>query len=129
MPPPRSFLSENPEETRVRIAAVERLVAEVFETTVQHCGRREAKRLFAAIAKDEPKGKQADRERRRDLLEMFDAVLSEAPNKRKYAATIAARRLKPVSVESTAKLIRKLVKEREAARPPRTLLTSDDTEL
>ena len=127
LPPPQSILGdESVEEMRARIAAVERLVAEVFETTVQHCGRREAKRLFAAIAKDEPKG---DRERRRDLLEMFDAVLSEAPNKRKYAATIAARRLNPVSVKSTAKLIRKLVKEREAARPPRSLLTSDDTEL
>ena len=135
LPPPRSFLGETPEQERARIAAVEHLVADVFKTTVQHCGRPGAKRLFAAIAKDEPKGKQADHEQNRKLLKMFDAVVGEAPNKRKYAATIAAKRLfaakrlNLVSVKSTARQIRKLVTEREAARPPRSLLTSDNTEL
>src|SRR5260370_32906853 len=78
---PPTLLAESAEERRARIATVERLATDLFETAVTHLGRLEARRLFAEVAKAPWKrGKQPNRSRNDQLLEMYDSADLRAPN-------------------------------------------------
>ena len=132
---PPSLLAESTEERRARIASLERLATDLFETAVTHLGRPEARRLFAEVVKAPWKrGKQPNRDRNHQLLEMYDNAVREAPDSIPSIPRLLAKRLHPKNPQShpaTEKQIRRLVKDRsrrqkamEAAyqRFPRSLL-------
>jgi hypothetical protein len=70
---PLTLLSETPEQRQARIASIEQLVVDLFQTAVTHLGRGEARSLFESVVKQRwIKGKQPDHERNRQLLELYD---------------------------------------------------------
>jgi hypothetical protein len=114
-----SLLGESDEERKARISAAKRLIKDAFErfeTAARHLGHDEARCLFAELSKNSPKGKQADQDINRHLLDRYDRAVSEAPEQIKSIPRLLARRLNsrnPGSVEATEKQIRRLVKKRD----------------
>jgi transketolase len=139
---PPTLLAESGNERRARIATVERLATDMFETAVTHLGRLEARRLFAEVAKAPwKKGKQPNRSRNDELLDMYDNAVREAPDRIRSIPRLLAKEMNPKnprSAPATEKQIRRLVKDRsrrqkameEAYRRfPRTLLGSSDRDI
>jgi hypothetical protein len=102
----------------------------------------EARRLFAEVAKAPwKKGKQPNRSRNDQLLEMYDSAVREAPDRIRSIPRLLARQLHPNNPRSppaTEKQIRRLARDRsrrqrameEAYRRfPRTLLGSSDGDI
>jgi hypothetical protein len=119
---PPTLLGESTEEKRARIATVEGLARDLFNTAVTHLGRDEARRLFTDVAKERwVKGKQPNHDRNRRLLQMYDAAVRESspPDIKSIPGTLGKklhaedRDFQHSQPPSIAKQIRVLVKERD----------------
>jgi hypothetical protein len=113
---PPSLLSETADHRRARIAMVEALAVDLFRTAVAHLGRKEAQILFANVAKEHWKrGKQPNRERNKELLEMYDSAVGKAPKDIRSIPRLLAKKLhpdNPRSAPAAEKQIRRLVRDR-----------------
>jgi hypothetical protein len=76
------LLSETAQERHDRIAYIEQLVADAFETAVRLLGKKEAKKLFEKVTKDYSKrGKPLRRDENNRLLSKFDEFAHKHPEK------------------------------------------------
>jgi hypothetical protein len=85
-------MSEPESERSERIAAVKALVLEVFTLTKVHLGEEEARKFFVKIT-HRKKGKRAAEKVNSKLLEFYDAVVAENPEKASSAPRQIAERL------------------------------------
>ena len=69
---------------------VENLAADAFDAAARHLGRREARRLFAKVAKKASEGRQADQTRNRELLREYDDELRKSPENLKSIPRLVA---------------------------------------
>jgi hypothetical protein len=81
-----SLLSETTQERHDRIADIEQLIADAFDTAARHLGKKESRKLFEKVTKDYSKrGKQPNRHKNNLLLSKFYELAHEHPEKKPNA--------------------------------------------
>jgi hypothetical protein len=110
---PPTALTDTEEQRRAREAEIGKLTVELFATAVTYLGRPQAKRLFGKVTKQNPKGKQANRERNRDLLKRYHAELAKGHRSAEalHRVAKALHRLNPLKQESVKRHLRRLIRE------------------
>jgi len=120
---PPALLSETPEQRQARIATIEQLVRDLFQTAMTHLDRVEARRLFESVVKERwTKGKQPDQERNQQLLARYDTEAAKTPNKiREIPRRLGVQMHpgEPSQAESLARRIRRLVSDRNRRQKAR----------
>ena len=112
-----SLVFETEEQTRLRVAAIEKLVEDVFETVVRHLGKTQAKTLFEDCARrkrgNQGGSKSPDQDRL--LLEEYDAAQrTSTPASKSQIAREFYKRHRGQSVGAIERKLGRLLKARAA---------------